>query len=69
MVRRLPLSLNIFSETMESIEAEFHMEPLQDGGTKVYIFGPGHMTKMGTMLIYGKSLKKSFSPEPPGGLP
>ena len=27
------------------------------GGTKVYINGPGHMTKMAAMPIYGKHLK------------
>ena len=27
------------------------------GGTKVYINGPGHMTKMAAMPIYGKNLK------------
>ena len=33
-------------------------------GKKVYINGLGHMTKMDTMPIYGKNLKKSSSPEP-----
>ena len=42
------------------------MELLWDGGTKVCSNGPGHMTKMGAMLIYGKNLKIS-SPEPKGG--
>ena len=32
-------------------------------GTKVCSNGPGHMTKMATMPIYGKNLKKSSSPE------
>ena len=32
------------------------MEPLLDEGTKVYSNGPGHMTKMATMPIYGKNL-------------
>ena len=27
-----------------------------EGGTKVYINGPGHMTKMAAMPIYGKNL-------------
>ena len=36
-----------------------------EGGTKVYINGPGHMTKMAAMPIYGKNLLKSSSPEPP----
>ena len=30
--------------------------------TKLYSNGPGHMTKMATMPIYGKNLKKSSSP-------
>ena len=38
--------------------------PPWEGGTKVYINGPGHMTKMAAMPIYGKNLKKSSSPEP-----
>ena len=33
------------------------MEPPWEGGTKVYMNGPGHMTKMATMPIYGKNLK------------
>ena len=35
-----------------------------DGETKVCSNGPGHMTKMATMPIYGKNLKISSSPEP-----
>ena len=35
------------------------------GGMKVYSNGPGHMTKMAAMPIYGKNLKKS-SPESKG---
>ena len=52
---------NIFSsETTEPIEAKFHMESQWDGGTKVYIFGPGHMTKMATTPIYGKNPSKKL---------
>ena len=40
------------------------IRPPWEGGTKVCINGPGHMTKMAAMPIYGKNLKKSFSPEP-----
>ena len=40
------------------------VEPPWEGGTKVYIDGPGHMTKVAAMPIYGKNLKKSSSPEP-----
>ena len=61
--RRPPFS-NIFSsETAWPIKAKFYVEP-RDGGTKVYINGPGHITKMAAMPIYGKNLKKSSSPEP-----
>ena len=44
------------------------MESPWDGGTKVCSNGPGHMTKMATMPIYGKNIKKS-SPEPKGWWP
>ena len=58
---------NIFSsETTGPIEAKFHMESPWDGGMKVYSNGPGHMTKMAAMPIYGKNLKKSSSLEPKG---
>ena len=42
------------------------MELLWGGGTKVCSNGPGHMTKMAAMAIYGKNLKKSSSPKPKG---
>ena len=32
-----------------------------EGGTKVYMNGIGHMTKMAAMPIYGKNLKIFFS--------
>ena len=49
---------NIFSsETTGLIEAEFHVEPPCYGGTKDCSNGPGHMTKMAAMPIYGKNLK------------
>ena len=58
---------NIFSsEITGPIENKFHMEPPWVGGTKVCSSGPGHMTKMAAMPIYGKNLKKSSSPEPKG---
>ena len=40
-----------------SIEAKFHIESPWDRGTKIWSNGPGHMTKMATMPIYGKKLK------------
>ena len=48
-------------ETARLIEAKYHVEPQWDGGTKVYSNGPGHMTNMAVMLIYGKNLKIFFS--------
>ena len=62
--RRPSLLSNVFSsETAWPIKAKFYVEPPWEGGLKVYINGPGHMTKMAAMPIYGKNLKKSF-PEP-----
>ena len=43
--------------------SKFHMESPWDGGMKVCSNGPGHMTKMAAMSIYGK---KTSSPEPKG---
>ena len=49
---------NIFSsETTGPIKANFHIETPWDGGTKICSNGPGHMTKMAAMPIYGKKLK------------
>ena len=51
---------NIFSETAWPIKAKFYVEPPWEGGTKVYINGPGHMTKMAATPIYGKKPSKIF---------
>ena len=51
------MDLNISSETAWPIKAKFYVGPPWEGGTKVYIKGPGHMTKMATMPIYGKNIK------------
>ena len=45
-----------FSETAWPIKAKFYVEPPWEEGTKVYINGPGHMTKMAAMPIYGENL-------------
>ena len=48
---------NVFSsETAWPIKAKFYVEPPWEGGTKVCINGPGHMTKMAAMPIYGNIL-------------
>ena len=55
--RRRQQCLNIFSsETALPIKAKFYVEPPWEGGTKVCINGPGHMTEMAAMPIYGKNL-------------
>ena len=57
--------LNIFSsETAWPIKAKLYVELSWEGGTKVYINGPGHITKMAAMPIYSKNILKSSSPEP-----
>ena len=60
-VRRRPFTFsNIFFETAWPIKAKFYVEPSWEGGTKVYINGPGHMTKMAATPIYGKNPSKIF---------
>ena len=43
------------SETTGPTSFKFHMQPPGKGGKKVYIFGPGYMTKMATIPINGKN--------------
>ena len=54
-VRRCPSTISkiLSSETAGPIKAKLHVEHPYEGGTKVYINGPGHMTKMAAMPIYG----------------
>ena len=47
---------NISSETNGPIKAKFLLEPPWDEGTKVCSNGPGHMTSMAAISIYGKNL-------------
>ena len=56
--------LIIFFETALPIKAKLYVEPPLEGGIKVYINGPGHMTKMAATPINGKNLQKYCSPEP-----
>ena len=55
--RRPPFSNVFSSETTWTIKAKFYVESPWEGGTKLYINGPGHMTKMAARPIYGKLLK------------
>ena len=54
---RPPFSKIFFSETARPIKTKFYVEPPWEGGTKVCINGPGHMTKMAATPIYGKTFK------------
>ena len=50
------IKISIFSsESKGPIQVRFYIEHLCLTGTKVYIIGPGHMTKMAAMPIYGKN--------------
>ena len=51
---------NIFSGTTGPIRVRFYIEHLYLMGTKVYVIGPGHMTKMASLPIYGKKLFKNL---------
>ena len=50
------------SETTRLISIKFHMQSLDRGGKEIYIFHPGHMTKMVAMPIHGKNFKKCSTP-------
>ena len=54
---RPPFS-NISTETAWPIKAKFYVEHPWEGGTSIYISGPGHFTKMVAMPIYGTTFKK-----------
>ena len=51
---------NYFSKTTGPFSIKFHMRRPGTEGEKVYIFGPGHMTKIAAMPIYVKNLKKNL---------
>ena len=59
-VRPSTFSKIFSSETAWPIKSKFYVEALWKGGTKVFINGPGHMTKMAAMPIYGKNPSKIF---------
>ena len=46
-----------FSKNTRPIEARFHIEPPWDIGMKICSNVPGHMTKMASSPIYGKTFK------------
>ena len=54
--RHPPFSKNFLSGTAWPIKVKFYVEPPWERGTKVCINGPGHMSKMAAMPIYGINL-------------
>ena len=58
------ISNDVSSETTGPIATKFHIQPTGLLGKKSCSNGLGHKTKMATMPIYGKNLKKSSSPKP-----
>ena len=62
--RRINVNTTPFFETTVPIITKFHIEPPEAGGKKSCSNELGHMTNMAALLIYGKNLKKSSSPEP-----
>ena len=49
----------LLSETAWPINAKFHVAPSWEGRNNISINGPGHMTKIADMPIYGKNIQKS----------
>ena len=64
VVRSSTISNDFFSETTGPIVTKFHIQPSGPLGKKNCSNGLDHMANMAAMSIYGKNLKKSFSPEP-----
>ena len=72
-IQRKPHTKHCFirSSSMQLLFGIHIMTPRQirwrkcrDEGTKIYINGPGHMSKMAAMAINGKNLYNSSTPEP-----
>ena len=60
-VRRLSVRSHFqTSSPLKPLGQSFYVEPHWEGGTKVYINGPGHMTKMAATPVYGKNPSKIF---------
>ena len=51
---------DFFSEATGPISIKFHMQTPGKERKNLYIFSPGHMTKMVDMPIYGINLKNSL---------
>ena len=57
---RFNISNFFFLQTAWLIETKFYMAPPWDGGMIDCANGPGYMTSMAAMPIYGKNLKKNI---------
>ena len=55
LIFNILLLLLFYLETAKPIEAKFYLYPSWDGGTKVCSNGPGQMTNMDAMHIYGRT--------------
>ena len=60
VVRPFTFSKIFSSETAWPIKSKFYVESPWEGGMKVYINGPGLMTKMAATPIYCKNPSKIF---------
>ena len=60
VVRPSTISNVFYSETAWPIKAKLYVQPPWEGGTKVYINSPGHITNIAAMPVYGKKLKKKL---------
>ena len=63
---RFNISNFLFLQTAWLIETNFYVAPPWDGGMIDYANGPGYMTSMAAMAIYGKNFKKYSSLETKG---
>ena len=63
---RFNISNLFFLQTAWLIETEFYVAPPWDGGMIDCANGPGYMTSMAAMPIYGKNFKKYSSLETKG---
>ena len=60
VVRPSTISNDFSSETTGPTATKFHRQPPGPLGQKTCSNGPGHVTNMAAMPLYGKNLKKIF---------
>ena len=52
-----------WGKLLQSHQSQIYVELPWEGRKEVYISGPGHMTKIAAMPIYGQNLQKSSPTE------